>query len=178
MSAGFDFDLLESRNGWKAGRCSIVSIYEDLGARELLQRLCHSLASRFKDDLEFKTDWWRFKYLSDPEISMEAAQTATQADVILLSTPSAELPSGVRRWFEDWLPERKAADGALVFVQSSLRSSVGVLPLASYLRQTAKRAHLDFFRLDSSLAASSPLQLKMNELLSPEGRPMRWGINE
>jgi hypothetical protein len=137
--------------------------------------------------LEFQFDWWRFKYLADPEIAMEAALGATQADLILLAAESPELPTHVQRWFEGWLPNRVAGDGALVLVQAAPNGASQSVPLRSYLRLTAKRARLDYLGLSS--AASAPgfagagggvslLESYVNELLSDENRPVHWGINE
>ncbi len=187
MSAGFDVNVSGNKGGETTKRCAVVSIYEDLGGRDLLLHLCDSLAWKFKDDLEFQFDWWRFKYLADPEIAMEAAQSAAQADLILLSAQSPELPVDVQRWFEGWLPNREAGDGALVLVQPSPKGASQSLPLRSYLRLTAKRARLDYLRLSSPGSAAglagtsaglSLFQPGVNELLAEDDRPMHWGINE
>lgn len=145
MSAGFDFDFLGDKGGETTRQCAIVSIYEDLGGRDLLLQLCHSLVWKFKDEVDFQVDWWRFKYLADSEIAMEAAQKAAQADLIFLAPQSPELPIHVQGWFEGWLPNREADEGALVLVQPSPNGASPFLPLRSYLRLTAKRAHLDYF---------------------------------
>src|SRR5208282_1481892 len=147
MSAGLDVNVFGDKGGETTKRCAIVSIYEDLGGRDLLLRLCDSLARKFKDDLEFQFDWWRFKYLADPEIAMEAAQSAAQADLILLSAQSPELPVEVQKWFERWLPNRAAADGALVLVRPSPKGASKSLP--AFLRRTARRARLDYLSLSS-----------------------------
>ena len=185
MSAGFDVDLFGDKGGKITNRCGVVSIYEDLGGRELLLQLCNSLAWKFKDDLEFQFGWWRFKYLADPEIAMEAAQSAAQADLILLAAPSSELPVEVQRWFEAWLPNREAADGALVLVQPSPEGASPSLP--DFLRRTAKRARLDYLLLSSpgstaglagTSAGYSLFQPYLNELLIEDDQPVHWGINE
>jgi hypothetical protein len=153
----------------------------------LLLHLRDSLIRKFKGDLDFQFDWWRFKYLADPGIAMEAAQKATQADLILLAPQSHDLPVYVQGWFEGWLPNRVASDGALVLVQPSPKGASRSLPMRAYLRLTAKRANLDYLRLDSSVSAAgvpdkgaglSLFQPDLSELLTDEDRPMHWGINE
>jgi hypothetical protein len=185
MSAGLDVDVFENKGGETARRCAVVSIYEDLGGRDLLLQLCNSLAWKFKNDLEFQFDWWRFKYLADPEIAMEAARSATRADLILLAAHSPELPVNVQKWFEGWLPNRKAGDGALVLVQPSLKGASQSLP--AYLRLTAQRARLDYLRLSSSgpaagaagtVAGLSLIQPDAKELPADDDLPVHWGINE
>jgi hypothetical protein len=185
MSAGLDVDVFGDKGGEATKRCGVVSIYEDLGGRDLLLQLCGSLTRKFKNDLEFQFDWWRFKYLADPEIAMEAAQSAARADLILLAAQSPELPVEVQKWFEGWLPKREAGDGALVLVQPSPKGASQSLP--AYLRLTAKRARLDYLRLSSpgpaagvagTVAGLPLLQHDANELLADEDRPLHWGINE
>jgi hypothetical protein len=178
-------DMFGKERGETTKGCAVISIYEDLGCRDLLLHLCDSLVWKFKDDLEFQIDWWRFKYLADPEIAMDAARRAAQADLILLAAQSRELPSDVRQWFEMWLPHREAGDGALVLVQPSPKGASRMLP--AFLRQTAKRARLDYLRLSASLSAPgaagtgtgfSLFQPYINELLAEDDQPMHWGINE
>ena len=186
MSAGIDVDVFGDTDGGPNKRCAVVSIYEDIGGRDLLIQLCDSLVRKFKDDLEFQFDWWRFKYLADPGMAMEAAQKAAQADLILLAPRSPDLPGYVEGWFEGWLPNREASAGALVLVQPVAQGAASSLSLPAYLRLTAKRAHLDYLRLSSS---GSPVELPgkgaghtstnryLNEL-ADDDRPMHWGINE
>jgi len=169
MSAGFDVDAFGDRGGELTKRCVVVSIYEDIGGRDLLFQVCDSLVSKFKDEVDFEVDWWRFKYLADPEIATEAAKKATQADLILLAARSSQLQLHVQGWFEGWLPNREAGDGALVLVQPSPHGASHSLHLRSYLRLTAQRAHLDYF----SLSQPGPTDLPADEY-----RPMHWGINE
>jgi hypothetical protein len=169
MSAGFDISLFGEKGGELTRCCAVVSIYEDLGGRDLLLQLCDSLVWKFKDEVDFQIDWCRFKYLADPEIAMEAAQMAAQADLILLAPQSSELPAYVQGWFEDWLPNREVADGALVLVQPSPNGASQFLPLRYYLRQTAKRARLDYFSL------SRP---GLVDLPADDDHPLHWGINE
>jgi hypothetical protein len=187
MSAGFDIDLSGNKGGETTRRCVVVAIYEDRGSRDLLLQLSNALARKFKNDVEFEVDWCRFKYLADPEIARKTAQSATQADLILLAPESADLPVYVQGWFEGWAPNREAADGALVLVQPSPKGASRSLPLQTYLRLTAKRAHLDYLRLKSPGTAVgvtitcpglSMSQLEMDELLAHYNRHMNWGINE
>lgn len=182
MSAGFHLDLFE--DGEKTNRCSVVSLYEDFGTRDLLLGICDSLAWTFRDEMEFNTEWWRFKFLSDPEIGLEAAHKASGADLILVAAHSTELPRAVQLWFEGWLPNRTADDGALVLVQPALKPGVAPpIPLMTYLRATAQRAHLDYLRLGLPQSAEGLMhfpiyQPEFHDLISPDNHPQHWGINE
>jgi len=169
MSAGFDVALFGEKGGELTRRCAVVSIYEDHGGRDLLLQLCDSLVLKFKDEVDFQVDWWRFKFLADPEIAMEASQKAVQADLILFAPHSPELPVYVQGWFEDWLPNRDAAEGALVLVQPSPQAASQFIPLRSFMRQTAKRARLDYFALS---------QPGLMDHVADDDHPVHWGINE
>jgi len=169
MSAGFDVDVFGDNGREMTRQCAVVSIYEDIGGRDLLLKLCNSLVLKFKEEVDFQFDWCRFKYLADPEIAMEAAQKAAQADLILFAPQSSELPVHVQGWFEGWLPNREAAEGALVLVLSSAKGALQSLSLGSYLRLTAKRGRLDYFSLSQPNLIDLPIE---------DDRPMHWGINE
>jgi hypothetical protein len=187
MSAGLDLDIFGNKGGETTRQCAVVAIYEDIGSRDLLLQLSDALARKFKNDLEFQFDWCRFKYLADPEIAREAAGRAARADLILLAPKSPHLPVYVQGWFEGWLPNREDTEGALVLVQASPKGASRSVPLQTYLRLTAKRARLDYLRLNSpkssagvtSTAAGLLLsQPELAEFLTRDSRPLDWGINE
>lgn len=186
MSAEYDVGFFKDEAGNSPQTCGVVSIYESLGTREILLHLCETLARKFEGDLDFKFDWWRFKYLADPELAIEAAAVATRADLILLAPESSDLPWHVQMWFGDWLPHRDAGGGALFVVQSELKKSSRAFQWPSTLRHLARQARLECHRLNSSRAGRTttfsgamPLtQLEMDELFSEENRTSHWGINE
>ncbi len=183
MSSGVNWPIFQGTEGNESKVCSIVSLYEDLGGRELLLRTCDSLKRTFRDDMEFTTGWWRFKYLADPEIQEDAGRAAVGADLILVAPASSELPSYVRKWFETWLPGRVEGDGVMVVVQPEARGfAPGTMPTMSYLRNTAQRAHLDYLPLDrfarEGLGRFSVLQSGLEERVFERDLPLHWGINE
>ena len=187
MSAGIDVEGFGHKDAGASKRCAVVSIYEDIGSRDLLIQLCDSLARRFKDDVDFQFDWWRFKYLADPGMAMEAAQKAIEADLILVAPQSPDLPNYVQGWLEDCLPNRGASAGALVLVQASEKEASQSLSLRAYLRSTAQRAKLDYLRLNSARAtiggkiagAGFPFfQPELDEFPPDDGHHFHWGINE
>jgi hypothetical protein len=178
LSVGVDIDLYQ---GGMEGtnRCSVVSIYEDIGGRDTLLRLCNALSWKFKNDLEFRINWWRFKFLADPEIGMEAAHCAARADLILLAPKSPTLPGYVQGWFDGWLTTRTPDSGALVLVKPSSKEKTSSIGLGAYLRQTAKRGRLDYLSLESPEASKGFLasQTELSDLISNGGH-VDWGINE
>jgi hypothetical protein len=130
-------------------------------------RLCKSLEQVFNGDLDFEITWCRFRYFSDPAVASEAAEVAADADVILVSTPSAEdLPLEVKAWFERWLPNRKASEGAIVLLQSSEQPLSSTISESPYLYLLARRANLDFISLSNAGAWASTDGIPQN-LLRP-----------
>jgi len=167
MSAVLDLNVLGAKDWPKTNRCSIVSVFENLSGRDLLLKVCGSLAAKFKGDLEFQFDWCRVKYLADPEVARETAQKAREADLILVASQTPGLPADFQNWLQRWLPNRPTNDGSLVVVQTSPTGSAS-LPLGAYLRLTGKGARLD---------RASLLQGDLMDL-AQAGRSMHWGINE
>jgi hypothetical protein len=167
MSAVLDLNLAGAKDWAKTNRCSIVSIYENLGGRDLLLKVCGSLAAKFRGDLEFQFDWCRVKYLADPDVARETALKAGGADLILLAAQSPSLAADMQSWLERWVPRRLADDGSLVLVQPSPTGTPS-LPLGAYLRLTAKGARID---------RTSLLQSDLTDM-EEDDRPMHWGINE
>lgn len=129
--------------------CNVAVIYEDGAARELALQLCSSLACRFNNDPEFAFTWWGFKFLSDPEIARQALQASARADLIVVAAVNRtrDLPATVKGWFENWLLERKAVDGALVTLQHPAGEQTPGWSRSSYFRSVAERARLDYLPL-------------------------------
>jgi len=128
--------------------CTGVVVYEDVPERNQVFRLYDRLADQFNHDLEFAFEWWRCKYLTDPDMAREAAEAASKADLILFSFHRlAEVPLEAKAWIERWLLKREPSAGALVVVQSSAEVPGTASSQDSYLCQVAKRAHLDYLPL-------------------------------
>jgi hypothetical protein len=165
--------------------CSIVVIYENVPARDVAIRYCDALAQKFIGDLEFDITWWRFEYLADPGIALEAGEAAAKADLILISLEHDELPTAIRDWLEQWFPRREAQDGALALVRTSAES-VGAGAVDSYLRLAARHARLDYL---SHSRTVGPGDRQREDQVTPDITGLRqtqdhpyhssgWGINE
>lgn len=181
MSAGFDAEFFANDSRENPECCSVVSIYEDAAGRETLFHLAGTVEAQFSE-VQFHTDWWRFKFLSDPEIAHEAARKAIYADLIFLAPRSPALPGYLEQWFEGWLPNRARPDGALVLVQPSPVLAAHPHAVAAFLSRTAQRANLDYLRLDLPERSLTPIQTDLFHsrinLANPIDIPMHWGINE
>jgi hypothetical protein len=162
----------------------VLVIYEDAPTRDRAVRLCDALVSKFSPDLEFEFTWWRFKFLSDPDLALQAAQAALEADLILVSVQRTEdLPLEVKAWFERWLSDRQPSEGALVVLHTP---DEAILP-DQYLRLVALRANLDYLPLtDSQLSTDQgriPETLNLPAILegrsnNHENNHTGWGIND
>lgn len=178
----------DSEPGPETGVCAIVVLYEDNSSRDAAIHLCKTLEKIFHQDLDFETTWCRFKYFSDPTVAAEAAQIASQADLIIVSIQRAQdLPLEVKAWFERWLPDRESNDGALVLLQTSEDAPSQQNLQTSYLYLLAQRANLDYLSLsnaDSSISTDRiPENLPLSQPLGLDSTHNsqhypRFGINE
>jgi hypothetical protein len=176
---------------------AVTVVYEDTGARERALRLCHHLVQGFKTEIEFVFNWWRFRYLEDPDIAQAAAQTAAQADILLFSTSShEELPEDVRNWTELWVPLRTPGEGVLLVLTGDAEGTeLPTSPLFRFLRNLARKASMDCLPRDSD----EPWTLPSTGVRNIQNRavqgtrilddilrrtppvptpPSHWGINE
>jgi hypothetical protein len=146
----------DSEPGPETGVCAIVVLYEDNSSRDAAIHLYQTLEKVFHEDLDFEITWCRFKYFNDPTVASEAAQIASQADLIIVAIQRAQdLPLEVKAWFERWLPNRESTEGALVLLQTSEEPPSPTISQTSYLYLLAQRANLDYLSL-SNAAPSSP----------------------
>ncbi len=170
--------------------CSVMVLYEDLPARALAIQLHDRLIPRFRGEIEFGFNWWRFDYLADPEIAREAASCALRADLLLVSLHQLDDVSlTVKSWFETWLRNRPAGEGALAVVRVSPAVGEPIPHDDTYLRLAAGRAHLDYLPLAVSPSAPRdidrlredmvlPATASLEESPNPQYQASDWGLNE
>jgi hypothetical protein len=178
----------DSEPGPETGICAIVVLYDDNSSRDAAIDLCKSLEKIFHAELDFEITWCRFKYFSDPDVKSEAAEIASQADLIIVSIQRAEdLPLEVKAWFERWLPDRESTEGALVLLQTSEVAPNPQNSQSSYLYLLAQRGNLDYLSLSNAEPSISSDRTPENLTLSPplglDSNPnsqnfSRFGINE
>jgi hypothetical protein len=167
--------------------CAIAVVYENIVVRDVAIGLCDALARKFFEDLEFDISWWRFDYLADPDISLEAAGSAAGADLILVCLDRDDLPPEIQAWLERCLAQRQSTGGALAVVRSS-GTSDSAAGAETYLRLVARRANLDYLPLGSTTTARLVDRLREDEISSdvtglnqtPDHphHSSGWGINE
>ncbi len=89
---------------------------------------------------------WKFEMLRDPELCVEAAAEAAEADMIIISVGGAGLPARVRDWLESVLPMKDGRPAALVALLDRGNDTGGEPPFSEdYLRRLAGQYGLDFF---------------------------------
>jgi hypothetical protein len=132
---------LETKAAW-----SVVVVYEDATARERAMTFCDQLVGRFWDKCEFDVGWWSFALLDEVPAKEEAAQKATQADVIVFATtPDGDFPQSVKAWVHTWLDQRGEREGMLVgLMQQDLGTSDREGPKHHYLRNAAHHGAMDY----------------------------------
>jgi hypothetical protein len=177
---------------------SVTVVYEDTGARERALRLCHHLVQGFKSEIDFVFNWWRFRYLEDPDIAQAAAQAAAQADIILFSTTNRDdPPEEVRNWTELWVPLRNPGEGVLLVLTEDTESDgLSASPLFRFLRNLARRAAMDCLPRAADEPWSMPSGGGMRDIQNRAAQgtrilddilrrtppapapPSHWGINE
>jgi hypothetical protein len=169
--------------------CDVIVVYEDEASREQARGVCERLARSFWEEVEFEIDWWRFRYLADPEIGQAAARAAADADVVVVAAQAGhELPAPVRNWMEKWVTRRTGRESVLVALIGTKGGwAADRLPVCAYLRTVAQRAHMDFlaptgqdFDLGLPLTASASLTdaPPHGDATLPAKPPSHWGLNE
>jgi hypothetical protein len=162
-----------------SGKCKVAVVYQDASSIDLAVKLCKRLASEFEGELEFDFSWWGFRYLHGTPIAQQAAEAAAGADILVVSIGAPEaLPVEIRTWFDRWIPQRKAVEGALVVVPAQDLTTQPASIGESFLRGAAERANMDFLSLPRSNVNPGPSEGDFDELLEQRRHLTGWGINE
>ena len=131
----------------------IIIVHENLIGGIAAGVVFRRLVAQLEAELQIKSGAWRidsnvwkFEMLRDPEMFVQAATEAADADMIILSIGSDGLPSRVKKWIELTLPMKNGRPAALVALLDRENDSSGE-PIASeaYLRSLAGQYALDFF---------------------------------
>ncbi|MBI3880130.1 MAG: hypothetical protein HY301_08690 [Verrucomicrobia bacterium] len=176
-----------------ARRFGVTVAYEDDPTRDRALRLCNHLAAQLVGEVQFDCTWWKFSFLPDPVIAMQAERAASEADMVIISAAAGnELPQTLTHWIEQWIPHRKIGPSALVgLIGPADAAHQGLSPRHNFLRDVAARAGMDYLPegvfTPGTLSASSLRAVEeraevispvLDEILTAE-HPMReWGLNE
>ncbi|MEK7686428.1 MAG: hypothetical protein AAB466_13515 [Verrucomicrobiota bacterium] len=172
---------------------TILIAYEDAVTLVRAQYIFQHLSQELGDDLKFECFWVKFDELKTADFARRAANSATQADLVVFSAHAGrELPDLVKEWIEIWLPGKNYQESALVaLVGLPDDQQRGVTPIHVYLSEVAERAHMDFLsqvvKAQNETLSYSPEKITeraqkssptIEDLLHLPPPPPHWGINE
>jgi hypothetical protein len=185
-------DRVEDQTGEKE-TCVVVVIYEDAVTRQRAMAACDFLMQQLWSEVEFDFHWWRADFLQHAIMAHAAAKQAVEADfLIYCSGTQSECSSTVKSWFNSWAGNRHGRDGLLLnLTTTNLTNTNTAPPVETFLRGVARRAMLDYFAtgsqtLTGTLPSSfeeaeqraSEMSSVLDEILHPQPRPPRFGLNE
>jgi hypothetical protein len=169
--------------------CDIAVIYEDVPSRDAAIRVSQHLSTQFAPDLELSFSWWKFKYLNDAALAAEAAEAASQADLVVFATRSDRaLPVEVKDWVERWLPWRIGRDGAITALTTEAQHpDFHSSPLGEYLASISRRAGLEVISASNLMNQDAWSNIRtrerevtpvLDEILHQTHPMSHWGLNE
>jgi hypothetical protein len=125
----------------------VVIAYDEIGAGRRAMDVLADVAKRLGNDIEFQPLPWSFDLLADLDWREVAASEAINADILIISTSSANpLPPAVGRWAEAAISEKQGTHAAVVALFGSEENPDGLGSSRLEAIQTAaQRAGLDFF---------------------------------
>ncbi len=126
-------------------KSKVVVIYEDGPTGRRAKHFYDKLIHELEDESAFSLELWSFQVLAIPELRESAAESAAQADFVILSLhEKAELSVDVREWIETWSKLIIGKGPALIALVDTTRGGTNDSALA-YLKSVAKRTEVDFF---------------------------------
>ena len=171
----------------------LVVAYEDTETRNRALHLYDHLAQQLLDDYDFQCSWWKFEHLANPVLQQKAADSAVDANMVILSIRAhRELPPIQKAWMEDWIKRRNHAKAALVLMIAETNDPErDAAPVLVYLRNAARVGRMDFFLHGFELPKArpefpiTPLPDRVTSVAPPiqgmsyhKSPVLRWGINE
>ena len=129
--------------------CRMAVFCDGWLAYETAHQVCQRIVRQLDVDFEFvKFDCWDFSEISRPERHRSALAGAGQADIILVSTRTWEIPDVAFQLLEAVSQQRKVSVGALAWLRSEMAGpAISVATMAMRLEQLARRMGMDFLPL-------------------------------
>lgn len=164
--------------------CHIVVLSEDGSTHQAALEICGRLLARFEDDLLFAAQNWRFDELNDPGVSGEAAASAAQADVLILTINGSDRSLMLSEWLETVASLRNKSEGVLgVIIRAPIPSPSVIARMLDRFQAVALRLRMTFLPLvrpvaedcRSGFPLSAPVGVA-HELR--EASNTHWGLNE
>jgi len=125
--------------------CAGVVLYPDECARHRALQLCSKIARRFQKLFDLDFYWWKFKFLCDPILIVQAVREASKANILILSYHSGQaLPDEVKAFFKFWADQRKKEPGALIGLGDPAgEGGLKDKEIGDYLQELADQAQVD-----------------------------------
>jgi hypothetical protein len=135
----------------------IAVAYLDSITREWAVQFCERAKNRCGDG-GIRWAYWKFDLLSDVEIMEQAVASATESNLIILTTYACtELPREVKDWLRTCLPQRRGEQRALVGLLGKARISTSrPSSAAEYLAAAAEAAQVDYYLREFTLQTELP----------------------
>jgi hypothetical protein len=168
-----------------------VIAYDDSWGCSNAKRLYLTLLEEFGDEFDLESRWWSFEQLREPRTAESAARAVKEADMVVVSTASEDLPGHAKAWIETCLAGKGEQDMALVTLIGTADQQKGP-PSATHdhLERMAQQAGVSYFVGLLELPKPTPactieaLQIRADTITSlleelVRARPSpHWGINE
>jgi hypothetical protein len=125
----------------------VVIVYDSRASLIKAQELQFRLVRGCGGEVNFQGSSWNFVLLANSQLSRQAANEATEADIIIISASATEqLPSHIESWVRDWLASVKHKKAALVaLLETELESTLELQCVRDRLQCLAKESQVDFF---------------------------------
>jgi len=168
----------------------VTIAYKDLAAGKRAMHTLAQLGRGLVDDIEFQPFPWSFELLLDANWRDIAFRHAVQADILILATSdSAPVPTGVTQWMETILDRKQGTDCAVVALfGTELQPEPDDSSRIQALRVATQKAGLPFFapvlrrelsdalfQLQDRAERVTPL---LDDVLRRTHPSIHWGINE
>ena len=163
--------------------CRILILCEDFAAYERAVEVCRRIQTRFGDEFEFDFNCWTFWELADADCARLAADSASFADIIMVSLHNAVSSPAFEAWLDAFPGSRVRAEGALVLVRMEFAEPESARELSVRLQLWASRLEMDFVPLISGVSKMFTQMNRWTGLEVPQEFPERrnydhWGLNE
>ena len=176
----------ESLGGVPQG-CQVLILSEDFTASDRAVQVCRRIMEQMGQHGEFDFRSWNFSELADPENAHIATKYAAIADMVMVSTQSAVLPTALNHWLDALHQFRFRPVGVLALILNKPARPVDVDRLLRRMETTATHLVMDFLPLlppaneETGWQPQSPENWDMT-LGRPDIKNQRdvdhWGLNE
>jgi hypothetical protein len=152
----------------------IVILYEDVETGKLAKQTYDFLVESMGSDCRFTHQIWKFEALGLPALLEVAARDAVDANMVVVSGQSGDLPGHVLSWLETWI-EQAVHPLALVALFDPSRDTPQTQALRAFLSSLAERGGVEFFTPSREATDSSLAKRDSSFPSRSEWRGHSWG---